>query len=124
MNVGDQLWTPPTDVRERSRMGDFMRFLTRTRGLDFDSYERLWQWSVTDVSGFWAAIWEYFEVMGHPPATTVLGDAQMPGATWFPGSSLNYADHVLRMPGIAPDAPAAMPYSQSRADRAGTPHGL
>jgi acetoacetyl-CoA synthetase len=108
------LWSPPADVRERTRIGDFLAFLDRTRGLSFDSYEQLWRWSVTDLAGFWQAVWDYFEVLSDEPPTEALGDASMPGAQWFPGTRLNYAEHVLRMPGIAEDEPVVLAWSQSR----------
>jgi acetoacetyl-CoA synthetase len=117
MSVGDLLWTPPADVRERSRVGDFLRFLGRTRGLEFDSYEDLWRWSVTDLEGFWGSVWEYF--LGSPPSGPVLADARMPGARWFPEVRVNYAEQVLRMSGpagshVADDEPVVLAYSQSR----------
>jgi acetoacetyl-CoA synthetase len=114
MSVGELLWTPPADVRQRSRVGDFMGFLARTRGLEFDSYEELWRWSVSDLSAFWGAVWEYF--LGSPPPGPVLADARMPGAVWFPQARVNYAERVLAMPGIADDEPAVLAYSQSRGD--------
>jgi acetoacetyl-CoA synthetase len=114
MSIGDLLWTPPADVRQRSRVGDFMGFLARTRGLEFDPYEQLWRWSVTDLSVFWGAIWEYF--LGSPPPGPVLADDRMPGAVWFPQARLNYAERVLAMPGIAEDEPVVLAYSQSRGD--------
>ena len=105
MNAGDLLWTPPDDARQRSRVGDFLGWLARERGLDFAGYPDLWEWSTTDLSGFWGAVWEYFDVLGHTPATGVLTQARMPGARWFPGATLNYAEHVLRMPGLAESDP-------------------
>ena len=108
---GDVLWSPPADVRERSRVGDFMAWLGRTRGLSFTDYDALWQWSVTDLSGFWGAVWEYFEILSDVPPAEVVVNPVMPGARWFPGTRLNYAEHVLRMPGIADDAPAVLAYS-------------
>jgi acetoacetyl-CoA synthetase len=114
MSIGDLLWTPPADVRQRSRVGDFMGFLARTRGLEFDSYEQLWHWSVTDLSAFWGAIWEYF--LGSLPPGPVLADDRMPGAVWFPQARLNYAERVLAMPAIADDEPVVLAYSQSRGD--------
>jgi acetoacetyl-CoA synthetase len=111
---GDVLWTPPADVRERSRVGDFMTWLGRTRGLSFASYDELWRWSVTDLPGFWGAVWEYFDVLSDTRPTEVVANPVMPGARWFPGTRVNYAEHVLRMPGIADDAPAVLGYSQSR----------
>ncbi len=114
MNAGDLLWTPPTDARERSRVGDFLAWLERERGLAFDGYPGLWEWSTTDLSGFWGAVWDYFQVLGHTPATEVLADAHMPGARWFPGATLNYAEHVLRMPGLSGSDPVVFGHSQTR----------
>ena len=66
------------------------------------SYEDLWRWSVDDLEGFWAHVWEYFEVEGG--YDRVLGSRDMPGAEWFPGASVNFAEHVFR--GKDPAAPA------------------
>ncbi|HKS98766.1 MAG TPA: acetoacetate--CoA ligase [Rugosimonospora sp.] len=112
--MGDVLWQPPADVRETSRVGDFLRYLERERGLVFADYAGLWQWSVDDLPGFWGAVWDYFEVIAHTPPGAVLPEVVMPGARWFPGARLNYAEHVLRMPGLADADPAVYGYSQSR----------
>lgn len=106
------LWTPPVDVRQTSRIGAYLRFLKERRGLDFATYDDLWTWSTEDLPGFWSSIWEFFELPGVPG--TVLADAHMPGAEWFPEARLNYAEQVLRMPGIAPDAEVVLGYSQTR----------
>ena len=113
--TGTVLWQPPDDVRETSRIGRYMSWLERERGLTFADYAALWDWSVTDLEAFWQSIWDYFEVIAHDPATAVLPDATMPGARWFPGATLNYAEHVLRMPGLSDDDPVVLAYSQSRA---------
>jgi acetoacetyl-CoA synthetase len=112
--VTEVLWTPPPDVRDRSRIGDYLRWLERERGLSFDGYPALWQWSVDDLPGFWSSIWEYFDVIAHAAPTATLVGREMPGARWFPGARLNYAEHVLRMPGVADDEPIVLAYSQSR----------
>jgi acetoacetyl-CoA synthetase len=112
--MGAVLWEPPADVRETSRIGQYMSWLERERGLIFADYAALWEWSVTDLDGFWQSIWDYFEVIAHDQPTAVLADRTMPGATWFPGATLNYAEHVLRMPGIADAEPVVRAYSQSR----------
>ncbi|QDY06614.1 acetoacetate--CoA ligase [Micromonospora sp. HM134] len=112
--MGDVLWTPPADVRERSRIGGYLRWLREHRGLDFADYDALWQWSVTDLDAFWRSIWDHFAVVAHTPPTATLGDAAMPGATWFPGATLNYAENVLRMPGRADDDPVVVAHSQTR----------
>jgi acetoacetyl-CoA synthetase len=115
--TGTVLWQPPADIRETSRVGHYMSWLRRERGIEADDYAALWQWSVDDLPAFWQSIWDYFEVVAHTPPTAVLPDASMPGARWFPGATLNYAEHVLRMPGRADDDPVVLAYSQTRAPR-------
>jgi acetoacetyl-CoA synthetase len=115
--VTEALWTPPRDVAERTRIGDYLRWLDRERGLRFDGYPGLWQWSVDDLAGFWSSIWDYFQVTAQALPTATLSEARMPGATWFPGARLNYAEHVLRMPGVADHDPVVWAYSQSRGPR-------
>ncbi|MER7888212.1 acetoacetate--CoA ligase [Micromonospora sp. NPDC094482] len=112
--MGDVLWTPPADVRERSRIGNYLRWLREHRGLDFADYDALWRWSVTDLEAFWSSIWEHFEVVAHTPPTATLVDRGMPGARWFPGATLNYAENVLRMPGRGDDEPVVIAYGQTR----------
>ncbi|GAA1878910.1 acetoacetate--CoA ligase [Asanoa iriomotensis] len=109
------LWTPPSDVRETSRIGHYLGWLERERGLAFADYEALRQWSVLDVAAFWRSIWDYFEVVSHTPPAEVLTDREMPGTRWFPGATLNYAENVLRMPGRAGDDPAVIAHGQTRA---------
>jgi acetoacetyl-CoA synthetase len=93
---GDLLWTPGPDRIERANVTAFIRWLARERGLDFDGYPALWRWSVTDLDGFWQAVWDYCGIEASAPPTAVLGRRAMPGAEWFPGARLNYAQHVLR----------------------------
>jgi acetoacetyl-CoA synthetase len=82
------LWTPPASLLERAEMGRFMR----ERG--FDSYGELWRWSVDDLDGFWGAIWDRYDVGER--GETVLASRDMPGAQWFPGTLVNYAEHAFR----------------------------
>jgi acetoacetyl-CoA synthetase len=89
------LWTPPADVRETTEIGRYLRWLERERGLAFPRYEELWRWSVDDLPGFWSSIWEFFEVKTHAPASSVLASDAMPGATWFPGARINFAEHLV-----------------------------
>lgn len=74
----------------------YQRWLARERGLSFDSYEDMWRWSVRDLDAFWQSIWDYYELHSPTPYTAVLARNVMPGASWFPGASLNYAQQVLR----------------------------
>ena len=93
---GDLLWTPGPDRIGRANVTAFIRWLASERGLTFDSYPALWRWSVTDLDGFWQAVWDYCGIEASAPPTAVLGRRTMPGAEWFPGARLNYAQHVLR----------------------------
>src|SRR5947209_13710585 len=106
------LWVPPAGAR--SRVGDFLEWLARERSLRFEGYAELWEWSTTELPGFWRAVWDFFEVHGYAEPTAVLPDATMPGARWFPGATLNYAEHVLRMPGLGDDEVVVLGYSQTR----------
>jgi acetoacetyl-CoA synthetase len=92
---GDLLWTPDARRIERARLTHFMRWLDRERGLRFDDYASLWRWSVSDLEAFWGALWQYFGIRASVPPERVLGRRQMPGAEWFPGARLNYAENVL-----------------------------
>ncbi len=91
----EKLWEPPAELVERSRLTEFMRWLEAERGLALGSYEELWRWSVDDLEGFWASIWDFFGVLADGDPTTVLASREMPGASWFPATRLNYAEHVF-----------------------------
>jgi acetoacetyl-CoA synthetase len=93
---GDLLWTPGEALRERSNVALFMRWLRATRQLPVRDYHALWQWSVDDIAGFWQALWDYFEVQSATPYREVLSGREMPGCQWFSGSSVNFAEHLLR----------------------------
>ncbi len=93
---GDLLWTPSPEWVEGSNLVHFMKWLRQHRGLDFSNYPDLWRWSVTDLEGFWGALWEYCDVQASVPYQRVLGRSEMPGADWFPGARLNYAQNILR----------------------------
>jgi acetoacetyl-CoA synthetase len=93
---GDLLWTPSPGQVARANLTAFTGWLGRERGLAFDSYDALWRWSVTDLEGFWQAVWDHFGIAASAPPARVLGSRAMPGAQWFPGARLNYAEHVLR----------------------------
>jgi acetoacetyl-CoA synthetase len=93
---GDLLWTPGPERAGRANVLAFIRWLARERGHDLDGYDALWRWSVTDLDGFWQAVWDYCGIEASAQPTAVLGRRAMPGAEWFPGARLNYAQHVLR----------------------------
>jgi acetoacetyl-CoA synthetase len=84
------LWEPSPERKERAALTPYMR----AQGVE--DYHALWQWSVDDLEAFWASIWEWFDVQAATPYERVLGRAAMPGAEWFPGATLNYAEHIFR----------------------------
>jgi acetoacetyl-CoA synthetase len=110
---GELLWQPDGERVRKSRLSSFARWLERERGRTFASYDELWRFSVTEVEAFWRALADYFRVEFHAPATAVRS-GRMPDAHWFPGATLNYAEHALRAPG---DAPAVVFRSESGARR-------
>ena len=90
------LWHPDAERTERSTLTRYARWLATSRGLETGSYDELWRWSTSDLEGFWGSIWEFFELQASAPYERVLGSRTMPGAEWFPGARLNYAEHVFR----------------------------
>jgi acetoacetyl-CoA synthetase len=93
--AGEKLWEPPAELIENARLTEFIRWLEAERGRRFADYDELWRWSVDDLEGFWAAIWDFFGVQADGDLAPVLAGREMPGARWFPGASLNYAEHVF-----------------------------
>jgi acetoacetyl-CoA synthetase len=102
--MGTLLWEPPAEMVERALMTRYLREQGKR------DYDELWRWSVDDLDGFWASIWDFFEVAGG--YERVLASSDMPGATWFPGARLNYAEHLFR--GKDPDAVAIVHASELR----------
>jgi acetoacetyl-CoA synthetase len=100
-------------MRDTTEIGRFLGWLDKHRGLHFDGYGDLHRWSVTDLDGFWSAIWEFGGVLPHTPYERVLGRREMPGAQWFPGAMLNYAEHAVGT-GEDADTVAVVAHSQTR----------
>jgi acetoacetyl-CoA synthetase len=90
------LWRPDEPRVERAAITRYAHWLAETRGVETRGYDELWRWSVTDIEAFWASVWELFDVQASEPYERVLGSRAMPGAEWFPGARLNYAEHVFR----------------------------
>ena len=93
---GQLLWEPPADWLAQANVTAFREWLLKTRNLQLEDHEALRRWSVDHLEDFWAAIWEYFDVQSHAPYECVLAKKSMPGAEWFPGARLNYAEHIFR----------------------------
>ncbi|MET7497755.1 acetyl-coenzyme A synthetase N-terminal domain-containing protein, partial [Streptomyces sp900116325] len=91
----DLLWSPGRRELEDSNVAVFMEWLEEARGLCFTDYAELWRWSTTDLPGFWSAVWEFYGLDAVTRYDEVLGDASMPGARWFPGARLNFAERCF-----------------------------
>ena len=90
------VWTPSPERIASATITRYREWLNETRGLSLEGYHDLWQWSVDELEDFWASIWEFFEVEASEPYERVLTTHEMPGAKWFPGARLSYAEHVFR----------------------------
>ena len=95
-STAEMLWNPSLQRKAAARITDFERWLNKRHGLRFVRYDDLWQWSIDDRESFWGAVWEYFDIAAKTPYRQVLPEAVMPGARWFPGVELNFADQVFR----------------------------
>jgi acetoacetyl-CoA synthetase len=93
----------------------YQDWLQARRGLSFDSYQALWEWSVRDLPAFWQSIWDYFELQSPTPHSQVLSEDRMPGARWFEGAQFNYAWQVLRH--VQPAHAAGFPAIISRNEK-------
>jgi acetoacetyl-CoA synthetase len=93
---GELLWEPSPKSIERATMTRYMRWLASERRRSFDDYASLWEWSVTELEEFWSSIWDFFEVAASAPYSRVLAEPVMPGARWFEGAELNFAEHIFR----------------------------
>ncbi|SIT49576.1 Acetyl-coenzyme A synthetase 1 [Paraburkholderia piptadeniae] len=94
--AGAPVWTPSPELAANARIADFIGWLARERELSFDDYDALWQWSVNDLDAFWSALWDWDGIRSPDTRGRALGNAVMPGATWFPGVRLNYVEQVFR----------------------------
>lgn len=103
----------PADAVSASRIGHYLTWLNAERGHNFTGWDDLYAWSVTEIEDFWESVWDWFGIQAHSPYTAVLASRQMPHAQWFPGATLNYAEHSLGTPEQT-DTVAVTAVSQSR----------
>ena len=96
MSSHKQLWKPDEKFKTNSNLYKYQQWLKENKKLSFADYDALWSWSVENVEDFWESIWQYFQVKSYTPYNKVLSSHQMPGAKWFEGATLNYAEHILR----------------------------
>jgi acetoacetyl-CoA synthetase len=91
----EPIWRPSPERIARATLTRYTDWLRRERGLDFPDYESLWQWSVDETEAFWTSIWAFCGMRAFTPYREVLREAKMPGAVWFDGATVNYADQML-----------------------------
>ncbi len=103
---GTPLWHPSAATIAGANVTAFLAWLRAERGLAFPGYPELWQWSVDRVEEFWECLWHFYGVRATRPYRRVLSSHRMPGARWFEGAELNYAEHVFR--DRPPEAPALL----------------
>jgi acetoacetyl-CoA synthetase len=90
------VWEPSEERIASATITRYREWLNETRGLALEDYTELWRWSVGELEEFWTSIWEFFDVEASGPYERVLTAREMPGADWFPGARLSYAEHVFR----------------------------
>lgn len=91
----EPLWEPTAEAVADSQLTAFNSWLADTHGLDFGTYDQLWKWSTDEPGAFWTAIWDYFDVVHSGGFDQAIGSMAMPGAKWFDGTELNYAEHIF-----------------------------
>lgn len=110
---GKLLWQPSQAQIDANLMTEFETWLGPHRGLQFKDHNALWEWSVTDLDGFWSALWDFFEIPCTTPPEHFLAKDIQPGAEWCPGCTLNHAAHILRHTDSAPDKEAISVQSET-----------
>lgn len=91
------LWVPSEERKQQANMTDFMAYVNRRFGLQIDDYRQLHAWSVENIPDFWAAVWDYVGIRAQRPFSQVVDDLEkFPGARWFVGAELNFAENLLR----------------------------
>ena len=91
------IWEPSDERKNNSQMMDYIHFINKKFSFSFTNYDELYNWSINKNQDFWLSFWEYSKVIEHKPCTSVVDDIKkMPGAKWFDGCTLNYAENLLR----------------------------
>jgi acetoacetyl-CoA synthetase len=108
LREGDLLWTPSRAVMAASNLERYRLWLASERDLHLADYAEMWRWSVENIEAFWESLFPFFELRYAGAWTTPLVRREMPGAVWFPGVRLNYAENILAQ---ATDNRAALLYT-------------
>ena len=95
--MAELLWKPSAERIKKTNMFRFMNFINETYNQNFNEYRPLYKWSVENIPEFWAAFWKFADIVHSKPYDQVIDDVtKMPGAHWFPGAQLNFAENLLR----------------------------
>ena len=91
------LWKPTDEQIKKSNMYRFMKFINQTYNQNFKEYASLYDWSIDNISDFWAAFWDFADIIHSKRYDQVIDNPKkMPGARWFSGAELNFAENLLR----------------------------
>ena len=91
------IWQPSGKRIRNTRMYHFMNYVNSRHGKSFAEYDHLYQWSIEQGRAFWATLWDYAEVIHSRSYDQVVDEInKMPGAQWFEGARLNFAENLLR----------------------------
>lgn len=96
ITAGELLWQPTEEQIKNTNLTSYMQWLSEKKGVTVHNYQELWQWSVDELEDFWESIWQYCGVQASKGYESVLNKREMPGAKWFKGSRLNYAENVFK----------------------------
>ncbi|GAB6061277.1 acetoacetate--CoA ligase [Deferrisoma palaeochoriense] len=90
------LWTPSPERIEQANLTRFIRWVNEQHGLDLKTYDDLYDWSIREIPAFWESVWKFVGIRHSTPYEAVLENPVMPGAKWFRGARLNFAENLLR----------------------------
>lgn len=111
------LWSPTAAWIANTNLAGFLARARERSGLPLEDYEALWRWSVDDLEGFWSLMWDYAGIVSSVEYRSVVEDPRMPGARFFAGSSLNFAENLLAKGAARPDHLALVEVHESGAER-------
>ncbi len=107
-----KLWEPSEEFKSKTAIVRYMKWLEKNKNLTFDDYESLRKWSVDCIEDFYESIWQFYDIQSSTPYKQVLDTHKMPGAKWFDGAMVNYAENIFR--GRSDDIPAMLAESETR----------
>ena len=95
ISIGDLLWEPSAEIIANANLTKYQKWLMQKKGYNFSSYRKLWRWSVDKPAEFWESLFIYFKLKYSQGWTDPLPERGMPGARWFVGAELNYAENIF-----------------------------